>query len=421
MRIDSFIKNNIIMLVASSLGSFFNLLYQLVMLRLVSGGVFASLNSLLSFLVIISVPAGAFTTMVTKHISASSARKETEKLRVIWQRLAMHSCAFSLFVFFAIVLFSRNIADFLRLDSANSIMILAGIFFVTGLIPVVNGGLQGLEKFGWLAAVSIASGILKLLLSFGLVRKFPQLESALLGFFFPALAGLLISIFPISFLIKGRTNYKVDLKKLYLYILPISAVSVCFAMLTNIDMILVKHFFLIESQSYAVAQMIGKIVLFIPGAVYIIMFSRVSGLHAAKEGSAGILKRSVFLTFILSFSAVAFYNLFPQFVMKFLSGSRNPETIALARIFSLAMFFYAMSNVLFYYQLSIESYGFIKYLILMTILQALCMSLFHGTTFLIAAITLLASLFIFVFNLYSTFMQSRPKSILQGSWGVLTE
>ena len=47
MRLDSFAKNNILMFFASSIGSFFNLAYQLIMLRLLSSEAFASLNSLL--------------------------------------------------------------------------------------------------------------------------------------------------------------------------------------------------------------------------------------------------------------------------------------------------------------------------------------------------------------------------------------
>ena len=45
MRLDSFTKNSLIMFAASSLGSFFNLFYQLVMVRVVPKEVFASLNS----------------------------------------------------------------------------------------------------------------------------------------------------------------------------------------------------------------------------------------------------------------------------------------------------------------------------------------------------------------------------------------
>ena len=170
MRLDSFAKNTVIMLAASSLGSFFNLLYQLTMLRLMSKDKFASLNSLIALLAILAVPAAAFTTMVTKHVSAYNARKKLEHLKAAWRKLAMDTLCFSLIVFILIVLLRRNIASFLHLDSLGSITILSLIFFLVCLSSVVTGGLQGLEKFKWLAIVGVVAGFSKLLFSVVLIK-----------------------------------------------------------------------------------------------------------------------------------------------------------------------------------------------------------------------------------------------------------
>src|SRR3989338_6417683 len=99
MRLDSFAKNTVIKLAASSLGSFFNLLYQLTMLRMMPKDEFSSLNSLIALLAIITVPAAAFTTVVTKHISAHNARKQLEHLSAIWRKTAADTLCFGLAVF----------------------------------------------------------------------------------------------------------------------------------------------------------------------------------------------------------------------------------------------------------------------------------------------------------------------------------
>ena len=402
MRLDNFTKNNLIMFFANGLGSFFNLLYQLVMLRLVSKNTFASLNSLLSLLVILSVPCLAFTAMVTKHVSSHNARRKLGQLKGIWQKLSVHAFLFSSIVLAAIILFRRNIAGFLQLDSLNSVIILGGIFFFSGIVPLVNGGLQGLERFKWLAAIGAASGFLKLLLSAGLVKNAAHpLEGALCGFLLSIFISILFSIWPLRFLWFGQSGEKTEIKQLYIHSLPILAVSLCFALLTNIDMVLVKHFFLTDAQDYSIAQMVGKIILSISGMIYVVMFSRASGLHAVRESSKGILRRSLFFTFVLSFLAVIIYNLFPGFIFGILAGSVNPQVIALGRFFSLSMLFYALNNVLFYYQLSIERYGFIKPLILMVSAQIAALWLFHQTTLAVASIMLVSSLAIFILNLRS--------------------
>lgn len=402
MRIDNFTKDNILMFFANSLGSFFNLLYQLAMLRLVTKDTFAGLNSLLSLLVIISVPSAAFTTMVTKHICSHNARKKNEHLKTVWQKLSIHSLLFSSIIFLTIILFRRHIADFLQLEQSLSIIILAGIFFFNGIAPALTGGLQGLEKFKWLAITAIAIGFLKLILSVVLVKNMANvLNGALCGLLLAIFIGIFLNIWPLRFLLKGKGREKIALKELYGYGLTVLPASLCFAVLTNVDMLLVKHFFLAEAQDYSVAQMIGKIIISISGMVYIVMFSRVSNLYAVKESSKVILRRSLFFTFILSFLAVAAYNLFPRFVFSILAGSVSEEVISLARLFSLSMLFFALSNVLFYYQLSIERYSFLKPLILTVVLEIAAISIFHKTTFTVASIMFVSSLTIFSLNLKS--------------------
>ena len=391
------------MFLGSNLGSFFNLLYQLLMLRLVSLEAFASLNSLLSLLVIISVPSTAFTMMVTKYVSMHNARNSLRQLKSIWQRLAGHACLFSLMVFILISLLSAKLAAFFHLPSLSSVMILAAIFFLSGIATMLSGGLQGLEKFKWLAVVGISAGFLKLILSIALVKMLPNsLDAALYGILLAMFIGILLSIWPLGFLFEAQAKENVALKQLYIYVLPVIIVSMCFALLTNSDMVMVKHFLQGPAQDYSLAQMVGKIIVSIAGALYVVMFSRVSNLHALNESSRTILKRSLFFAFILTLPMVIFYNLFPQFTFKILAGGASQNVVRLARVFSITMLFYALSNVLFYYQLSIERYGFLKPLILLSGLQVIAIGVFHKTTFWVVSIMLINSITIFFFNLRSS-------------------
>lgn len=404
MRVDTFTKNNIVMFLANSIGSFFNLLYQLAMLRLLSRDIFASLNSLLSLLVILSVPSVAFTTMVAKHVSTHNAQNNDQRLKALWQKLLVHAVCFSIAVFSLIILFGNHIAFFLQIDSRSSVNLLGAIFFLSGLMAVVSGGLQGLEKFTWLAVIGISAGFMKLAFSISLVKNFSDaLGGALFGFLLSILVSILISVWPLRFLLTGFAKEKIALKRHYLYILPVLAVSLSFALLTNIDMVLIKHFFKIEAQDYAVAQMIGKIILSISGMVYLVMFARVANLHALKISSRKVLKRSLIYAFILSLAAAVLYNLFPRLVFHLLAGSVSKEVILLGRVFSISMLFYALSNVLWFYQLSIERYSFIKPMIAMVLLEIIAIWLFHKTTFLVAGITAGFSLIIFLLNLRSAF------------------
>ncbi|MEK6567516.1 MAG: polysaccharide biosynthesis C-terminal domain-containing protein, partial [Candidatus Omnitrophota bacterium] len=299
-------------------------------------------------------------------------------------------------------LFRRNIASFLHLDSLGSITILSLIFFLVSLSSVVTGGLQGLEKFKWLAIVGVVAGLSKLLFSVVLIKSISDtLLAGLSGFLLSTVTCIVLCLWPLRFLIKGRSKEKIEAKQLYVYIFPVLIVSLCFTLVTNIDLVLVKHFFLTEAQDYSIAQMIGKIILFLPGVIYAVMFSRVSGLHAIKSSSREILKRSLFYTFGLSFSAVVVYNLFPKVIFGLLTGQSSREIVLLGRFFSLAMLFYALSNVLFVYQLSVERYNFIWPLVLIALAQIIGICLFHTTTVWVLGIMLAGSVVMFSLNLRS--------------------
>lgn len=411
MRLDSFAKNSLIMFAASSVGSFFNLFYQLVMVRALPKEVFASLNSLLSLLIIISVPCASFVIMVTKHVSNHKARNNEGQLRAAWQKLAGHAFWFSLAVFLLIIIFRGNISSFLRLEPGYGIVILAFIFFFSGLSAVITGGLQGLEKFKWLAFITTGAGFLKLFLSFVLVKMVANsLGVALTGFLLPSAFVVFLGLWPLRPLLKRKeAREKVDLKKLYRYILPAMAVALCFSLFTNMDMLLVKHFFAGGAQDYAVAQMVGKIILSIAGVIYVVMFSRVSHMHALQEDSRKILKRSLIFTFSLSALVSLGYNFFPGLTLNILAGHSNPEIILLGRLFSLSMLFYALSNVMFYYQLSVEKYAFIRPLLIAAAAQIIAIAIFHQTTVMVGMIVLLSSASIFLVNLKSALAYEKPQ------------
>ena len=79
----------------------------------------------------------------------------------------------------------------------------------------------------------------------------------------------------------------------------------------------------------------------------------------------------------------------------------------LGRFFSLAMLFYALSNVLFVYQLSVERYNFIRPLVLIALSQIIAICLFHTTTVWVVGIMLAGSVVMFSLNLSSALSKAK--------------
>jgi O-antigen/teichoic acid export membrane protein len=145
---------------------------------------------------------------------------------------------------------------------------------------------------------------------------------------------------------------------------------------------MVKYFFSPEEAGfYSIAQMLGKVFLFLPGAISIVMFPRTSVLNAKNKDTASTLTKSLFYGAGLCIISVFGYNLFPSFVLTVLTGKAFPLSIGLGRLFSVSMSFFALLFILIWYFLSIKDFRFIKYLVSFTLLQIFAITLFHNNLF----------------------------------------
>jgi O-antigen/teichoic acid export membrane protein len=173
----------------------------------------------------------------------------------------------------------------------------------------------------------------------------------------------------------------------------------CFIWLVSFDMVLVKYFFSPEKAGvYSLAQMVGKIFLFLPGAISVVMFPKTSGLNAVNSDTKAILRKSLMFAFSLCLIASLVYNIIPGFILKVLTGKALFESITLGRLFSVSMTFYALTFVLINYFLSIKDLRFIKYLIVCVLLQLFAITLFHNNLFQIQSVLCVNSLLLFIIS-----------------------
>lgn len=397
------------MFVSGSIVSLLNLLYQLLMVRNLSSKVYGELNSLLSLLVIITIPCSSFGIMVVKFTSKFHAQQLYINLKALLNSLFYHTLILSIGAFLLISLLSPILASFLQLDSIMPVVFLAVIVFLSMISSAISGGLLGLEKFGWLAGSSVVSGFFKILLAFIFVVLLGrQLYGALSVFIISSLLGLLITLWPLKeFFFRVEKNSQLNLKEIYGYFLPSFVVFLCFSLLTNIDILLVKHFFSPTlAGTYSVAQIIGKIIFFLPGTVSVVMFPRLSFLHTQNKDTLHTLKRSLKYSAILCILGLIIYNLFPHYTLQILTKKTGSEYIALGRLFSISMAFFSLSGILLLYQLSINNFKFIKFLILLTIIQILAISVFsffYKSLYMVLIVLCINSFILFLSNLKLTF------------------
>jgi len=400
---DKFTRHTIFIFLASSFGSVFNLIYQLILVRGLSSVDYSAFSSLFSLYSIISMPLLAFTTMVVRYSSIFNAQQRFDKLNTLLHCLFKHNIFISLLFALAIFIFRHSLSNFLRLDSDIYIVFLAVIMFFSGILPVISGALQGLEKFYWVGSISFLNGIIKILATIIFLKLGWMVYGALGGFLAATFLSIFLSFLPIKgmllFIRNKLTTEKLNFKEMYYYLIPTVLFTVTITTLTNIDMVLVKHYFnAIDAGYYAVAQIIGKIVFFLPGAIVLVMFPRVSSLHTQDKEHSEVLKKAMIFAAGLCLLGVVWYNLFPAFTLKILTGKTYYQSIQLGRLFCIAMSFFSLTNLLCFYHLSISNFRFIKYLIIAALLQIVAIVLFHQSLFIVLVILCINAMVAFIVN-----------------------
>ena len=402
-NIDAFSRNVIVVFAGASLFNLFNLLYQLLIAHQLSPAHFAAFNSLLSVFIIICAPLNTLQVAVAKYTSEFRAKGEDSKIKFLLAGLFRKFLILAALTFFIFCFSAIFIVNSLKIPSAAAAYIFAVLLAAMWLIPFFRGALQGLESFGVLSFALIVTGVIKLVLAFVLVISGYDIAGAIAALLVSELIGLGIYYLALRPYVSPRNLQKqqIDYRQLFGYLLPVAVSYFCFMSLVNADMILVKHFFSAEESGfYSLAQMVGKIFLFLPLAISTVMFPRTSGLNAIKEGTAATLRKSLFFALCLCLAAGLFYNSFPSLVLRILTGKVFPDSIILGRLFSVSMSFFTLSYVLILYFLSIKDLRFVKYLFCSLMLQILAIIFFHRELIQVQLILCLNSIVLFLWYLF---------------------
>jgi len=418
MKADRIVKDAGVVFIGTALTSVFSLLYQLYMVRALNPVDFGILNSLLPLMLFISAPTGTLQTVATKFIAGFKAQNDWARIHsflvIFFKKVTLISLAF----FAVIVLFSRNIANFLKIED-SSLMIIVGLMVVTSTIfPFALGALQGLQKFKSLGAATVISSALKLGFSIFFVTMGLRVWGALAGIVISSFIALLLCFFPLwPYLRSGNSTIKcpgegkLDISSVYKFCLPVLLGLPSFVVLTNVDMILVKRFFSpADAGYYAIAQMVGKMIIFLPTAVTTVMFPKVTESHVRNENTKKILKKCLLFVGGICVSASIVCAVFPRFVFYILCGKVYPECLPLVIPFVVSMTFFSLNNVFLYYHLSTHRLGAVYLFFAFTVIQILGIILFHGSLSQVVYVLSVVALLLFIGNQLVFVIENKGKS-----------
>ena len=362
------------------LGNAGHYFFQIYMSRNLSMADFGALNALLSLLALISIPSGAIWIVMARRVSELTATEKSDAVGSLFRGVLIRVFLIGGLGCILLVALSKPISGFLNLSSPTPVAILAMVIVVTLGTSTGLGILQGLRRFIYLALNQSLSGLLRLLFGMGLVATGCRLNGALLATLFSATVVWVVSLVPLKRYIRTdrRVHFKYPKELGSKNWAPVMAALFCFAFLTHVDLILVKHFFSADHAGlYAVASILGKAMLSFPISVALVLLPLVSRKRTLNENSQETVKHTLLLAGgFLGVGAVLFL-LFPGFFLSLLFGARYTEAADLLRLFGIAILPYGLLYVIINDHLARHLSTFIYFMAAACIIEVVLMYAFH--------------------------------------------
>jgi O-antigen/teichoic acid export membrane protein len=317
-------------------------LYNVACIRYLGSSVYGDVAAMLALFALVSLPLASIQTLLAREVAQLSS---VQAVGSLLRRSTAIGAAVGLGFMALGVALIQPVRDLLNVES--SAIVLAGIsaIFFAVVATVLYGILQGAFRFN---ALGVAYGVS------GLARPVLVVPALLLGFgaagalAVNTLAGLIaVGIAAVAlhdfWSVKTR-KHAPHLDRRQMAVLLVG--SLAFASLTNVDVLLAAVFLPNDIAGvYAAAALVGKAVLFLPGAVVIVLLPKAATRVAEGITTKPILLASAAVTIAVTLAATVVLALVPESLLVWAFGGDFRESTALLGWFGLAMSAAALVNV----------------------------------------------------------------------------
>jgi O-antigen/teichoic acid export membrane protein len=406
------IKEGTLLFISTMIGNIASYFFQFFMSRKLSIEDFGVFNSLMSLFIITAVPIGTLLTIIARYTSQFKAKGEYEKIHIMYKSAGSKIALIGIICVMAFIFLSGNIMTFLNL-SARVPIIIVGLMLAVNFVLTLNlGVLQGLQRFWFLGVNMGLNGVIRLIMGIVFVYLGFKVNGALGATLLAGAVVFMITIIPLrKFLLdpaKGNIINGSSYKDVFSESMPVMLTYLSFAILTNIDLILVKHFFTPEDAgNYAAVAILGRTVLYLPGAIAIAMFPMVAENHALNKNSHSLLKNALLFSAAISGIGMALFIVIPEFILTISMGGKYAPVSDLLRLFGIAMFPFSMMNIMINFNLARRRVKFLYTLIFACALQIMLISFFHSTLVEVLLIMMGVGVILFIMNGLILFKEER--------------
>lgn len=375
---NALVKNSMVLFVGMMFFNVLNYFYHLLMSRLLTVREFGELESVFALIYIITVPALALMTLTMRYVSVYKAENSPAKVAVFFRKFHRRLLWISLAIILFFIIFSPLVSGFLNLESNWPIIILGFMAVFSLLAYLIQGILQGWQKFKNVSLGLIIQGLAKLGFALLFVWFSWGVSGAIGGVVLGNVALYLFLFWFLRPFLKHKEKIDLPKEQIIQFYLPVLVSSLFITFLYSLDMVLVKHFFSQEvAGNYGALTILSKIIFFATAPLISVMFPMVAESHSLKGNYQKILGQSFLLICLVGLVPLIIYFLAPGLAIRLLVGGKFLSAAPYLGWLSLATFFASLINFLANFFISVHKTGFVYVMVLGVLLLVVLVSFFH--------------------------------------------
>ena len=336
-------------------GNFGNYVFHFVSARLLGPASYGDVASLVALAGLISLPLVGVQVAVTRYVAAFGERGEVESIRLFFAKSLRVALLVGVVATAVLGALAVPLREFLGISSTSAVFFTVLITLPALASPVVWGLAQGLQRFGLVSAAIGLGPVLRAVLAGILIGAGFGVAGAMSATFLATVGAVIVPLIVLRRWLTAGTGRPSPIpgREIARYLLPVMVGVLSITSLTTIDVIVAKavlsdH----DAGLYGSASLIGRVILYLPAAIVLVLLPKVSAREASGRDSRDVLAKSVLVTAAFCTLGTFVYAVAPKLVIFVAFGSSFEEAAGLLWMFGLAMSGFALLNVLLAYHLA---------------------------------------------------------------------
>jgi O-antigen/teichoic acid export membrane protein len=371
------------MVVLTLLASATNYASNVVFSHLLTTAQYGDFTALIALTVIAAVPTAAGQTMIAERIAVLLAKGERGRVRYLLRYASAHVLAIAIVLGVVYTACIPLVKSALGLQSIGPALALAPLLVLTFILPVAWGALQGMERFAMLGFLLLLVAVSRI--AFGVPWTLAGGGAG--GPLFGQAMGTLVALIATAWLIRsyilrrGTGAASSGLKRVPdARTLAAGGAFIAFALLSNLDLLLAKLMLSPHAAGeYAALATIEKIIIFLPGAVAVVMVPSAAKAKLHEGSASRVLRLAALLLTVLTVIVAVPAALAPHLLLRAMFGAKYLGAAGGVLPIACAGVGLSLVYLLVVYTVAIQDRRWVWLLIGGVVLQVASIAAFHSS------------------------------------------